>query len=63
MTREQAKALIGERFSSAQVDGDAPTSAEATASRPIVVTLPVDQWTAFAQFAKTTLGCRFFWFS
>ena len=63
MTREQAKALIDERFSSAQVDGDAPTSAEATAGRPIVVTLPVDQWTAFAQFAKTTLGCRFFSFS
>ena len=53
MTREQAKALIGERFGGAQVDGD----------RPIVVTLPVDQWTAFAQFAKTTLGCRFFSFS
>ena len=52
MTPEQAKTLIGERFSGAQVDGD----------RPIVVTLPVDQWTAFAQFAKATLGCRFFSF-
>ena len=52
MTREQAKALIGERFSGVQVDGDAP----------IVVTLPVDQWTAFAQFVKATLGCRFFSF-
>jgi NADH-quinone oxidoreductase subunit C len=52
VTRDQAKALIGERFSGAQVDGDAP----------FVVTLPVDQWTAFAQFAKTSLGCRFFSF-
>ena len=52
MTREQAKALIGERFTGAQMDGDAP----------IVITLPVDQWTDFAQFAKTTLGCRFFSF-
>ena len=52
MTREQAKALIGERFSGAQADGD----------RPVVVTLPVAQWAAFAQFAKTSLGCRFFSF-
>jgi NADH-quinone oxidoreductase subunit C len=52
VTREQAKALIGERFTGAQVDGDAP----------IVITLPVDQWTDFAQFAKTSLGCRFFSF-
>ena len=53
MTPEQAKTLIGERFSGAHVVGDTP----------IVVTLPVDQWTVFAQFAKTTLGCRFFSFS
>ena len=52
MTREQAKALVGERFSGAQVDGDAP----------IVVTLPVDRWAGFAEFAKTSLGCRFFSF-
>jgi NADH-quinone oxidoreductase subunit C len=52
VTREQAKALIGERFSGAQVDGDTP----------IVVTLPVDQWAAFARFAKESLGCRFFSF-
>jgi NADH-quinone oxidoreductase subunit C len=62
VTREQAKALIGERFSGAQVDGDAPASAEATAGRPIVITLSVDQWKDFAQFAKTSLGCRFFSF-
>ena len=52
MTKEEAKTRIGERFSGAQVDGD----------RPLVVTVPVDQWLAFAQFAKTTLGCRFFSF-
>ena len=63
MTREQAKTLIGERFTSAQVEGDSPASAEATADKPLVVTLPVDQWLPFAQFAKTTLGCRFFSFS
>jgi NADH-quinone oxidoreductase subunit C len=61
VTREEAKTRIGERFSGAQVD---PASAEATAGRgmPLVVTVPVDQWLAFAQFAKTTLGCRFFSF-
>ena len=53
MTREQAKTLIGERFTDAQVDGDSP----------LVVTLPVDQWVPFARFAKDTLGCRFFSFS
>ncbi|HEY1306727.1 MAG TPA: NADH-quinone oxidoreductase subunit C [Vicinamibacterales bacterium] len=83
MTREQAKTLIGERFTSAQVEGDTPTSAEATTGRPtsaeatagrpapaeaaadtpLVVRLPVDQWLPFAQFAKATLGCRFFSFS
>jgi NADH-quinone oxidoreductase subunit C len=41
--------MIGERFSGAQVEGD-------------VVTLPADQWSTFAQFAKTTLGCTFFSF-
>ena len=53
MTRDQAKALIGERFSSAQVEGESP----------LVVMVPVDQWAAFARFAKETLGCRFFAFS
>jgi len=53
VTREQAKTLIGERFTDAQVDGDSP----------LVVTLPVDQWVPFARFAKDTLGCRFFSFS
>ena len=62
MTREQAATLIGERFSSAQVE---PVSAEATAGKGVAltVTVPVDQWSAFARFAKDTLGCRFFSFS
>jgi NADH-quinone oxidoreductase subunit C len=53
VTRDQAKALIGERFSSAQVEGESP----------LVVMVPVDQWAAFGRFAKETLGCRFFAFS
>ena len=53
MTRDEAKTRIGERFSGAQVQGD----------QPLVVTVPVDQWLEFAQFAKSTLGCRFFSFS
>jgi NADH-quinone oxidoreductase subunit C len=53
VTPEQAKTAIGERFGSAQAAGD----------RPLTVTVPVDQWTAFARFAKDTLGCRFFSFS
>jgi NADH-quinone oxidoreductase subunit C len=62
VTHEQARTLIGERFGSAQVD---PASAEATVGRgvPLTVTVPVDQWSAFAGFAKETLGCRFFSFS
>jgi len=53
VTRDEAKTRIGERFSGAQVQGD----------QPLVVTVPVDQWLEFAQFAKSTLGCRFFSFS
>jgi NADH-quinone oxidoreductase subunit C len=63
VTREQAKTLIGERFNSAQLDGESPASAEATVGRPLTVTLPVDQWAVFARFAKDVLGCRFFSFS
>ena len=61
MTRDAAKTRIGERFTGVQLD---PASAEATAGKgvPLVVTVPVDQWLACAQFAKTTLGCRFFSF-
>jgi NADH-quinone oxidoreductase subunit C len=61
VTRDEAKTRIAERFSGAQVE---PASAGATAGRgsPLVVIVPVDQWLPFAQFAKTTLGCRFFSF-
>ncbi len=52
MTVEQAKALITERFSGAHVEGGAP----------IVATVPADAWLAFAHFARTDLGCRFFSF-
>jgi NADH-quinone oxidoreductase subunit C len=62
VTREQAMTSIGERFGGAQVE---PASAEATAGKgmPLTVTVPSDQWLAFARFAKDTLGCRFFAFS
>jgi len=72
VTHEQAKTSIGERFGGAQVESafagataDKPGSAEATAGKGVAltVTVPVDQWTAFARFAKDTLGCRFFSFS
>jgi len=53
VTRAHAATLIGERFGSAQVQGDAP----------FVVTVPVDEWLAFADFAKNVIGCRFFSFS
>ena len=52
MTSDQARTRIGERFSGAKVEGGAP----------LVVTLLVDQWAAFAQFAKDDLRCRFFSF-
>ena len=59
MTTDLAATLIGERFSGAQV---APRP-DAEGRAPLVVQLPVDQWVAFARFAKETLRCRFFAFS
>jgi NADH-quinone oxidoreductase subunit C len=53
MTREQAAAVIAERFSGARVDAGAAT---------LAVALPPDHWAPFAQFAKETLGCHFFSF-
>jgi NADH-quinone oxidoreductase subunit C len=44
--------LIGGRFAGAQI----------AAGAPLVVTVPVEQWAAFARFAKDALGCRFFAF-
>ena len=52
MTYEQVMSSIGERFGGAQVE----------AGVPLVVAVPPDQWAALAQFAKDTLGCRFFSF-
>jgi NADH-quinone oxidoreductase subunit C len=51
-TYEQAAQSIGERFSDAQIE----------AAAPLVVSVPPGRWEAFAQFAKETLGCRFFSF-
>jgi NADH-quinone oxidoreductase subunit C len=53
VTYEDARARLAERFATAQLaDGE-----------PIVATVPVDEWVAFARFAKETLGCRAFAFS
>ena len=52
MTVDQARALIAERFSGAQVEGN----------RPLTVSIPVEAWVPFARFAKGELGCRFFSF-
>ncbi|MBI4885975.1 MAG: NADH-quinone oxidoreductase subunit C [Acidobacteria bacterium] len=52
MTADQARVLIAERFSGAQVDGAAP----------VVVSVARDAWLDLARFAKETLGCRFFSF-
>ena len=62
MTSDQARTLIGERFSGASIEGDTPDRRSLGGGGPLVVTLPVDQWAAFAQFAKSDLGCRFFSF-
>jgi NADH:ubiquinone oxidoreductase subunit C len=55
VTLDQARTLIGQRFATVQVE-------PAVEGGPIVLTMPVDQWTAFAQFAKYDLRCRFFSF-
>jgi NADH-quinone oxidoreductase subunit C len=52
MTIDQARALIAERFSGAQVEG----------TRPLTVSISPDAWVPFAHVAKTELGCRFFSF-
>jgi NADH-quinone oxidoreductase subunit C len=48
--------LIGQRFAGVQPEGE-------PVDGPLTVILPLDQWVAFARFAKDTLGCRFFSFS
>ena len=62
MTSEQATALIGERFAGAQVTAGEP-GRRSLGGGGLVVAVAPDQWAAFAQFAKETLGCRFFSFS
>jgi len=52
VTPDEARTLIAERFSGSSVEG----------SVPLVVVVPVGAWVPFAQFAKETLGCRFFSF-
>ena len=52
MTGEQVQVLIGERFGQVQI---APGPA-------LAVSVPVERWAELAQFAKETLGCRFFSF-
>jgi NADH-quinone oxidoreductase subunit C len=55
VTPEQARALVSQRFPAAQIEA-------AVEGGPLVVTMPPAQWTAFAQFAKDDLRCRFFSF-
>ena len=55
MTPEQARTLVSQRFPAAQIEA-------AVEGGPVVVTMPPDQWSAFAQFAKDELRCRFFSF-
>ena len=39
-----------------------PGAVVAPGATPLTVTVPVDRWAAFAQFAKDTLRCHFFSF-
>jgi NADH-quinone oxidoreductase subunit C len=52
VTGDEARALIGGRFAGVEVGGGAP----------LVASVPVEAWEAFARFAKAELGCRFFAF-
>lgn len=56
MNVDAARALIAERFSGAQV------KEAVQGGRTVTVTVPPADWSAFAQFARDTLGCRFFAF-
>jgi NADH-quinone oxidoreductase subunit C len=50
MNYEEATTAIAAQFGGAQIE----------AGVPLVVSVPVADWQAFARFAKDTLGCRFF---
>jgi NADH-quinone oxidoreductase subunit C len=55
VTPDQARALISERYPSAQIE-------PAVEGVPVTVTVSPDQWFSFAHFAKDDLRCRFFSF-
>ena len=55
MTPDQARTQITQRFPAAQIEA-------AVEGAPVGVSVPPDQWVAFAGFAKNDLGCRFFSF-
>jgi NADH-quinone oxidoreductase subunit C len=46
----------------ARIASDFPDAVVAAGGPAITVTVPASQWLAVAQFAKGTLGCRFFSF-
>jgi NADH-quinone oxidoreductase subunit C len=52
VTPDDARSAIGARFSGAEMGG----------ATQVVVTVTPDRWAELAQFAKDTLGCRFFSF-
>jgi NADH-quinone oxidoreductase subunit C len=52
---DQARALVTQRFPTAQLE-------PAIDGAPLVVTVAPDQWFSFAQFAKDDLRCRYFSF-
>jgi NADH-quinone oxidoreductase subunit C len=59
MTAEHATAAIAAEFSGAQIEA-VPPERRGPGDAGVVVSLPVADWRRFAQFAKDTLGCRFF---
>ena len=56
MSPDEARSAIGARFSGAEVGAGTPMTTG------VSVTVTPDRWAELAQFAKETLGCRFFSF-
>ena len=56
MSPDEARSAIGARFSGAEVGAGTPITTG------VSVTVTPDRWAELAQFAKETLGCRFFSF-